>query len=244
MLQGKWVLITGASRGIGRATAKEFALQGANLLLVARDAQALQTIQEEIQTPSHTFVCDLSNEKEIKELFLKIRKITKVLDVVVNNAGILYSAPLFMSKREDIEKVFATNFYSVVHISQYASRMMLAKKQGSIINISSIMGISGASAHSIYSASKASLIALTKSLAQELSPYIRVNAIAPGVVDTSIIDGMDEEKQRVLKERTPLQRFAKESEVAQSILFFATDMSSFITGEVLRVDGGLCSIEI
>jgi len=244
MLQDKWALITGASRGIGRATAKEFALQGAHLLLVGRDFEALKTLQEEIKIPSNIFICDVSNEQEIKELFLKIRKITKVLDIVVNNAGILYSAPLLMSKREDIEKVFATNFYSVVHISQYASRMMLTKKQGSIINISSVMGINGASAHSIYSASKASLIALTKSLARELSPHIRVNAIAPGVVDTSLINGMSEEKKKVLKERTPLQRFAKESEVAKSILFFATDMSSFITGEVLRVDGGLCSIEI
>jgi 3-oxoacyl-[acyl-carrier protein] reductase len=244
MLEEKWVLITGASRGIGRSTAHEFSRNGAKLLLVARDRDELEKVQKEIQTLSYIFVCDLANEEAIKKLFLEIRKITKNLDVVVNNAGILYSAPLLMSRREEMEKLFATNLYAVVHISQYASRMMLAQKKGSIINISSLMGISGAKSHALYSASKASLLGLTKSLSLELAPYIRVNAIAPGIVETSLIETMTPQKQEALKESTPLKRFAKDSEIAQTILFFASDMSSFVTGEILRVDGGLCSIEI
>jgi len=244
MLQNRWVLITGANQGIGKATAKEFAKNGANLILVARDEERLKIVQNELERPSYIFVCDITQESEIKHLFTQITKITKRLDVVVNNAGILYSAPLFMSKRDKMEEIFATNFYSVVHISQYASRMMLRGKKGSIINLSSAMGIEGAKNHAIYSASKASLIALTQSLSKELAPSIRVNAVAPGVVDTPLIASLSEQQKESIINATPLKRFASANEIAQTILFLASDMSSFITGEVLKVDGGLCSIEI
>jgi 3-oxoacyl-[acyl-carrier protein] reductase len=244
MLKDRWVLITGASKGIGKATAREFAKNGANLLLVARDKQALQALHNELQTSSYIFICDISTEVEIKQLFVKISKITKTIDVLINNAGILYSAPLLMSKRDEMEKLFATNFYSVMHMSQYASRMMLRQKKGSIVNLSSVMGIEGAKNHTAYSASKASLIALSKSLSKELAPFIRVNVVAPGVVETSLIESLKNTQREKIINTIPLQRFAKDIEIAQTILFLASDMSSFITGEVLRVDGGLCSIEI
>lgn len=241
MLTDRWVLITGASSGIGEATAQLFAKNGAKLLLLARDMQKLQAIQKSIKTQCHIFSVDVSKYDEIKECFIQIRKITKTIDVLVNNAGILESSMFMMTKQETIKNLFEVNTFSQMYVTQFASKMMIKQKKGSIVNVASIMGVSGASAHALYSASKSAVIGFSKSLAKELSP-IRVNAIAPGIVDTPLLDSLSEEQKEELSKKIPLKRLATPQEIAQSILFLASDMSSYITATILEVDGGLCSL--
>ena len=240
MLKDKWVLITGASSGIGRESVELFAKNGAKLLLLARDIEKLQSLQS-IGAESYIFSVDVSDYEEVKKCFMQIRKITKSIDVLVNNAGILESAMFMMTNQKTIQNVFEVNTFSQMYVSQFVSKMMIKQKKGSIINVTSIMGISGANAHTIYSASKAAIIGFTKSLAKELAP-IRVNAIAPGIVDTPLLDSISDEKKNEFIQKIPLKRLALPQEIAQSILFLASDMSSYITASVLEVDGGLCSI--
>jgi len=243
MLDKKYALITGASRGIGAATARIFAKKGANLILVARNKEALQKIQDELSllTQVHIYACDLQKSTEIKKLFGFIRTHTKELDILIHAAGMMYSAMQMMSREQIIKELFDTNFISAYELSRYASKMMLRQKSGSIVFISSIMALEGAKAHSAYSASKSALKGLMHSLAKEYAPHIRINCVAPGVVQTDMIASLSkEEKERIIA-ATPLARLAMPEEVAQTLLFLSSDMSSFITSQTIRVDGGLCS---
>ena len=245
MLKNCWSLISGTSGGIGKSIAKEFAKNGSNLLLLARDEEKLTNIKEELKefgVEVHTFAFDISSYDEVKRFFKNLPKITKKLDIVINNAAVMHTSSIATTKKEDIDKVFQTNVFSGFYILSFASRMMLRAKKGSIVNINSIMGCSGASGHSLYSATKASISGFTKSLAKELAPFVRVNEIAPGVVDTKMIQKLsDEEKEKIIK-NTPLNRIANPDEIAKVALFLSSDMASFITAECIRVDGGLCSI--
>jgi len=241
MLKEKWAIVTGASSGIGLATAKLFSQNGAKLILIARDESRLKALKEELESETHIFSVDVSRYDEIKECFLKIRKITKNIDILVNNAGILKSSMFIMTNQSSIEELFRINTFSQMYMAQFASKMMIKQKRGSIINISSIMGVSGSSAHAAYSASKAAIVGFTKSLAKELAP-IRVNAVAPGVVMTPLIDSLTLDEKEELVKKIPLKRLASPKEIAMSIMFLASEMSSYITASVLEVDGGLCSI--
>ena len=229
MLTDKWCVITGASRGIGKETAKLFKQNNANLILISRNS-------EDIEIEGEKFSVDLSNYEEVKKLFKKISKITKKIDVLVNNAAIMHTSLIAMTKPEDIERVFKTNVFSNFYIASFASRFMLRSKNASIINIGSILA-RGALGHSVYSASKAALIGFTKSLAKELAP-IRVNMISPSIVKTDMTKNLD----KSIIEKTLLKRMADPIEIAKVSLFLASDMSSYITGENINVDGGLCSI--
>jgi len=244
MLENKWAIITGASSGIGLATAKLFAYHKANLILISKNKEKLKSITNEFEKNIYIFETDLSNYDDIKKLFSDIRKITKKIDILVNNAGIIESSMLMMTQEENIKKLFENNTFSQIYMAQFTSKFMLKHKKGSIINITSIMGISGAKAHVAYSSSKAAIIGLTKSLAKELAPFVRVNAISPGIVDTPLISNISEEKKDKLTSQILLKRLATPKEIANAILFLASDMSSYITETVLEVDGGLCSINI
>ncbi len=241
MLKGKTALITGANRGIGEAIARTFAKNGSHLILVARDIESLQKVKESIsEVEVDIFSCDISKESEVKALFQKITKISKKLDILVNNAALLQSNLLGMIKKDSIDLLFQTNVYGQIYILQYASRMMKRNGAGSVINMSSIMGVQGGKNSSLYSATKAAVIGLSKSLAKELAPEIRVNVIAPGVVKTELISDLSQELLCEFENETLLKRIATPQEIADVALFLASDMSRFITAEVLNVDGGLC----
>ena len=243
MLKGKYALITGASRGIGKETVKLFAQNQANLILVARDEEALQKIQNELNSlcKVEIYPCDLQKSNNIKELFGFIKQYTKQLDIVIHAAGAMHVGMQMMTKEEDVQEIFTTNFFSAYELSRYSAKMMLRQKSGSIIFLSSVMALRGAKAHSAYSASKAALEGLMRSLAKEYAPHIRINTVAPGVVQTDMTASLSEEEKERIIASTPLARLATPNEIAQTLLFLSSDMASFITAQTLRVDGGLCS---
>ncbi|ACM93331.1 3-oxoacyl-[acyl-carrier-protein] reductase [Nautilia profundicola AmH] len=243
MLKGKTAVITGASSGIGLATARLFSKNGAFVILVSKNLEKLEKATEDIDRKA-LFDTDLSKYDEVKSLFSNIRKVTKNIDILVNNAGIIHSSMFMMTNDKTIKEVFEINTFSQMYMAQFASKIMLRQKNGSIINVSSIMGVEGAKGHVAYSASKSALIGFTKSLAKELAPFIRVNAVIPGVVDTPLLDNLDNDAKEKLSSQILLKRLATPDDIAKSILFLASDMSNYITSTVLEVDGGLCSIEI
>jgi 3-oxoacyl-[acyl-carrier protein] reductase len=244
LLAGNVGWITGASRGIGRATALEAARQGASLILSARSNEGLRETAQEIETaggPSPKVVaCDVSDLESLKSAFKEVQAHSKRLDFVVNNAGILRDAIIGMIGSAQIEEVMRTNIFSVIHIMQFAARLMMVRKSGSIVNVASIIGRTGNAGQVVYSASKAAVIGVTKSAARELGPHgIRVNAVAPGVIDTSMVSNIPAEKLKDLSNSIKMGRLGAADEVARVICMLASNYSSYVTGQVIGVDGGM-----
>lgn len=243
MLKGKVALITGANRGIGRQTALLFARNGAHVILNARTEGSLAQVHDEITAAGGKADCvyfSVSCPKEVKRGFNELLKISKRLDILVNNAGILRDALLGMVNEEMIREVFETNVFGVLYCSQYAARLMARNGSGSIINMSSVIGRYGNSGQSVYGGSKAAVIGITTSLAKELAEAgIRVNAIAPGVIDTDMIRNLPAEKFESLRDGIKMNRLGDASDVAKAALFLASDLSDYITGQVIGVDGGI-----
>lgn len=244
MLESKVCLITGASRGIGWATAELFASHGAALVLTARSAEALeqrrQSIQERFGTPVSTFVADSGDAKAVQACYLELFKQYKKLDVLVNNAGIMQDALLGMISDELASSVVRTNVLGSVFHIQAASRLMGRAKSGSIVNLTSIIGRFGKEGQTVYASSKAAIIGMTLAAAKELAPKgIRVNAVAPGMIDTQMTRDLPEKNHREAIASIKMGRIGQPAEVANTILFLASDMASYITGQVVGVDGGM-----
>jgi 3-oxoacyl-[acyl-carrier protein] reductase len=244
ILQDKIALITGSSRGIGWATAREFARNGATVILNHRGPATLGEEQRrELESEFHTTVLsipgDVTDNTAVQNCYAEIFRRFKRLDVLVNNAGILEEGLLGMMSGESMRSVIDTNLLgSLVHL-QEASRLMGRHQKGSIVNISSIIGRFGAEGQTVYAASKAAIIGMTMAAAKELAPKnIRVNAVAPGVIDTAMTRRRLEKSQPTTA-NIRMGRIGAPEEVAQAILFLASDMSSYITGQVLGVDGGM-----
>ena len=245
MLQDKVSFITGSTRGIGWATAREFARHGATVILNHRGSTALlaercRELEAEFQGTAIGLAADVTEAPAVKNCYIEIFRRFKRLDVLVNNAGILQDALLGMITNETMRAVIDTNLVgSLVHL-QEASRLMARNRRGSIINVSSIIGRFGNEGQTVYAASKAAVIGMTVAAAKELAPKnIRVNAVAPGFIDTAMTRQLPPEKfqQRIAGIR--MGRIGTAEEVAQVILFLASDMSSYVTGQVLGVDGGM-----
>lgn len=244
LLQGKQVLITGASRGIGAAMARLFASHGATLYLNSTNSEAIESLVYDIRTEydveCHSLAFNVGVADEVKTGFQSLFKLTKTLDVLVNNAGILDDALLGMVTAEQIQKTFSTNTFSVIYCSQYASRMMQRAGGGAIINLSSIIGRVGNQGQAVYGGSKAAVIGITQSLAKELAEkQIRVNAIAPGFIDTPMTQQLPKDKYQQRIDSIAMGHIGRSEDVANAALFLASDMAKYVTGQVLGVDGGM-----
>ena len=243
-LNDKIALVTGASRGIGRAIALELAAQGATVAVnYQKNAAAAQEVVDEIVAAggqAQAIQGDVGQEADANALIKAVLDAYGKLDILVNNAGTTRDGLIMMMPAEDFDTVIQTNLRSAWLMSKAASKTMMRKRTGVIINITSISGIMGNGGQSNYSASKAGLIGLTKSLARELSGRgIRVNAVAPGFVQTDLTSTLPADIASKLIENIPLQRWGTVEDVAHATAFLASDKASYITGHVLVVDGGL-----
>jgi len=245
MLKDKVALITGSSRGIGLATAKVFAQNGCHVILNGHsnpeniEEQAAKLCQE-FGTDCMGICADFGDPKQIVSTYQQIFKKYKKLDVVVNNAGILADALLGMIPEALVKKAFGINAEGVIYSTQQASRIMGRQGSGSIVNISSIIGTQGNEGQVVYSGTKAAVIGITKASAKELAPKnIRVNCVAPGYIDTDMIKGLAPEKHEERIKSIKMGRVGTGEDVANVILFLASPLSSYVTGQVIGVDGGM-----
>lgn len=239
----KTVLITGASRGIGRVIAKKFAQNNYNIIINfhKNESKANSLAKELSKYNVRTLIikADISNEKEVKSMINLSIKTFGQIDVLINNAGISLAKQIQDTTLSDIQKVVDTNTLGAILTTKELSKHMISNKQGKIINISSIWGKVGGSMESVYSASKGAVISFTLALAKELAPSnINVNCICPGVIDTDMMKVYSQEEKSALISSTPLNRLGKPEDVANLAYFLASEEASFITGQVITIDGG------
>lgn len=242
-LKDKIALVTGASRGIGRSIAEKFANEGAKLILTAT-SDAINGVCEEITkkygVEAIGVAGDVSKEDDVKKLFEVITQKFGKLDICVNNAGITKDTLSMRMSVEDFDKVISVNLRSVFLVSKEASMLMMREKYGKIINMSSIVGIRGNVGQANYSASKAGIIGLTKTMAAELAKRnITINAVAPGFIDTDMTKAVSDKAKEDFLKMIPMEKAGEANDIAEAVLFFASDKSKYITGQVLVVDGGL-----
>ena len=243
-LENRIALVTGAGRGIGRAIALELSRRGASVVLnYNKSAEAAESLSAEIQTAGRKaaiFQADVSNFKQAQDLVKFAVDTFGDLHILVNNAGITRDTLIMMMSEEDWDTVINTNLKSTFNCSKAAVKHMLRKRYGRIINIASVAGQMGNPGQTNYSSSKAGQIGFTKALAREIAARnITVNAIAPGFVDTEILDAMSPETLEAMLKMVPLGRKGKPEEIAFATAFLASDQAAYITGQVLGVDGGM-----
>ncbi len=244
-LTGKTALITGCNRGIGKAIVKLFAQNGVAIYACARaETPEFESFIEETARENNVAIqplyFDLSDEQQIQQA-LKPLLLNKVkVDILVNNAGIAHGGFLQMTSISKLKEVFEINFFSQMYVTQIISKLMMKYKSGCIVNMASVAGIDAFPGYSAYGSSKAALIYATKTLSKELAKYnIRINAVAPGLADTNMAVEMEDKAKLNLIGASALHRLAKPEEIAEAVLFLVSNESSFITGQVLRVDGGI-----
>lgn len=243
-LEGKTCLVTGGSRGIGRAIALKLADFGADVAITyAQSSNAAEEVKAEIEKKgrkSKALQADAIVYEKAESVINEIVEDWGKIDIIVNNAGITKDNLILRMTEEQWDDVITTNLKSIFNYSKAAAKPMMRNRGGSIINISSVVGISGNAGQSNYAASKAGIIGFTKSYAKELaSRNIRANVIAPGYILTDMTGELDEKVLEGIKAETPLGRAGEADEVADAVVFLASDMSTYITGEVIRVDGGM-----
>ena len=246
LLKGKTALITGCNRGIGHVTAELFAQNGANLILCTRKenedfSSFVKQLSKECSISVEHLYFDMTDEDSIKgALQTLVKKGKKDIDILVNNAGVAIGGLLTMTSMLKLKEVFQINFFSQVLITQFVAKLMMRQEKGSIINMGSVAGLDNFAGYTTYGTSKAAMMQFTKTIARELAPYnIRVNSIAPGLTDTDMANKMEEKACREMVARTDMNRLGRPEEIANMILFLASDQSSFITGQIYRVDGGM-----
>ncbi len=242
-IEGKIVVITGGARGIGFAIAKKFASYKAVPVIIDIMEETIKSATKELNDlgyQAYGYVADVTNATAIADLFKTIIKEHKRIDVLINNAGITRDGLLIKMKESDWDLVLNVNLKGTFICTQKAARYMLKQRSGSIINIASVIGIMGNAGQANYAASKGGIIAFTKSSAKEFaSRNIRVNAIAPGFIQTDMTKKLSEDVIESYKKAIPLNRMGTPEDVADLCLFLASDFSSYITGQTIQVDGGL-----
>jgi len=238
-LTGKTALVTGSTRGIGRAIAEGLVAYGARVAVVGRDLATAEKVAEEIGE-ARGFACDVSDPASVTMLVQSVEDAFGQLDILVNNAGITKDNLMARMKDEDWDAVMATNLRSAFVATRAAQRGMMKRRWGRIINITSVVGLVGNKGQANYAASKAGLIGLTKSAAKELSSRnILVNAVAPGYIQTDMTAQLNEEARTALSSQIPLGRLGEPKDIAGAVAFLASDLAAYITGQVLVVDGGM-----
>lgn len=242
-LKNKVALITGSGRGIGREIALALATEGCHIVLVDVDENSLNATKADIEAKgvkAITIKADISNYAEVEKMMDDAVKSFNAIDILVNNAGITRDNLIMRMKEEEWDRVISINLKGTFNCTKAISRYLIKQRSGKIINIASVIGIGGNIGQANYAASKAGVIALTKSAAKEFaSRNINVNAIAPGFIQTAMTEVLNEEVKKKMTERIPLQRLGTVLDVANAVLFFASDKSTYITGQVMVVDGGM-----
>ena len=243
-LDGKTAVVTGGSRGIGKAIALQLAKAGANVLITyARSSEAAEEVIRQIEAAgrkARALKADAIDFGQAERVIAVTQEEFSGVDILVNNAGITRDTLIMRMSEEQWDEVIQTNLKSVFNYSKAVIRPMMKARAGSIINISSVVGISGNAGQTNYSASKAGIIGFSKSLAKEVaSRNIRVNVIAPGYISTEMTGQLDESILKSIEAQIPLKRAGEPDEVANSVVFLASDASSYLTGAVLTVDGGM-----
>ena len=244
LLEGKTAIITGGSRGIGKAIVEIFVKQGANVAFTySSSSDAAKAIENKLSTKNvkvKSYKSDASNFEEAQLLAASVLEEFGTIDILINNAGITKDNLLMRMSEEDFDRVIQVNLKSVFNMTKAVQRTMLKQRKGSIINMSSVIGVKGNAGQSNYAASKAGIIGFTKSMAIELgSRNIRSNAIAPGFIVTEMTEELGEETIKQYFEAIPLKRGGSPEEIANTCVFLGSDMSSYLTGQVLNVDGGM-----
>lgn len=243
-LEGKVALVTGGSRGLGKAIALKLASLGADIIInYTSNSSKAEEVKKEIEAlgrRAEIIQADISDFNKAKELVEAGLEMFGHIDVLVNNAGITKDNLILRMSEEDFDSVINVNLKGAFNVTKAAIRSMLKTKDCSIINISSVVGVAGNPGQTNYAASKAGLIGFTKALAKEVAKKnVRVNAVAPGFIDTDMTGKLPEETVEEYKKNIPLGKLGEAEDIANAVAFFATDMSKYITGQVLVVDGGL-----
>jgi len=239
-LTGKVALVTGASRGIGRAVAETLVSAGAVVIGTATSERGAEAIQAYLGDNGHGLVLNVTDGDSVKALFATIKEKASDVDILVNNAGITRDNLLMRMKDDEWQDIVDTNLTSLFRTSKAVMRPMMKKRHGRIINIGSVVGTMGNAGQTNYAAAKAGLIGFTKSLAREVaSRQITVNAIAPGFIQTDMTDELTEDQQQAIMSQVPMERLGQAQEIANAVLFLASDSAAYITGETLHVNGGM-----
>jgi len=243
LLDGKTAVITGGAQGIGESISLKLAENGANIAVVDIDLEKARAAAGELAkkgVEAEAYKCDVSNMEEAREIMEKIAERFKTVDILVNNAGITRDNLIMRMTEAEWDSVIAINLKGVFNFTKAVSKFMMKQKKGNIVNISSVVGLFGNAGQINYSATKAGVIGMTKSTAKELaSRNIRVNAVAPGFIRTAMTDKLGDEAKKKLAELIPAKALGEPEDVANTVLFLVSDMSNYVTGETIRVDGGM-----
>ena len=248
LLEGKTALITGATRGIGKAIALKFASEGANIAFTGRGANedmlaALEATRQEVEAlgvKCIAYASDAANFAQTEETVKKVKEDFGSIDILVNNAGITKDGLMLRMTEEQWDTVINANLKSAFNFIHACLPIMMRQRGGSIINMSSVVGVHGNAGQANYAASKAGMIALAQSVAQEMGPKgIRVNTIAPGFIETAMTEALPDEIRKEWTKKIPLRRAGQTEDVANTALYLASDLSSYVTGQVIQVDGGM-----
>ena len=238
--EGKTVIVTGSGRGIGRTIAERFAAMKARVVICDLEQEQVDKVAGEIGGETVGIKADVTNQGDIENLFEQARQSFGKVDIVVNNAGITRDTLMIRMDEKDWDMVLDINLKGSFLVTKTAAKIMMKQRYGRIINISSIVGIDGNAGQANYSASKAGLLGLTKSAAKELAARgITVNAVAPGYIATDMTEAIPEQAKKAFLERVLIKRPGVPEDVASAVLFLASDEASYITGQVLAVDGGM-----
>lgn len=244
LLEGRKAIVTGGSRGIGKEIVTTFLKNGASVYFVDLAASEFMDEYKALADAAGVTVsfseCNVAKEEQVTEVAKKINEESGGIDILVNNAGITRDGLVFRMSEQNWNDVISVNLTSAFFVSKAVARTMIQRRCGSIVNVSSIVGVHGNAGQCNYSASKAGLIGLTKSLAKEVAGRnVRVNAVAPGFIQTAMTDKLSDEQKHALSAQIPMVRLGQPDEVAKVILFLASDLASYVTGQVILIDGGM-----